>query len=214
MKKVHVWMAAAAVTAVVGLVYAANSGAAGSNGGAEVVAKVTLARPTCLVVTAGESGDVKDVVAKIAAAIKKGDKAEARKLAETYAKKADSVEDAMDLFKKKDKDGIGFGSGPKETDGIEVKIREVARDGAKTYAKDAKLYEAMGYNAAAIGMIADVMTPKKDIGQKTVKGWKAAIADQQEAAFALAKAKSAGDVKTAATKLNNACIACHAEWRK
>ncbi len=190
MKKVHVWMTAAAVAAVLGLVYAATSGAA------------------------GEGGDVKEVVAKIATAIKKGDKDGARKLAETYAKKADSVEDAMDLFKKKDKDGIGFGSGPKETDGIEVKIREVARDGAKNYAKDAARYEAMGYNAAAIGMIADVMTPKKDIGQKTVKGWKMAIADQQEAALALAKAKSAGDVKTAATKLNNACIACHAEWRK
>src|SRR5882724_8472803 len=100
------------------------------------------------------------------------------KMAETYAKKADSVEDAMDLFKKKDKGGIGFGSGPKETDGIGVKIREVARDTPKNYAKDAARYEAMGYNAAAIGMIADVMTPKKDIGQKTVKGWKAAIADQ------------------------------------
>ena len=42
----------------------------------------------------------------------------------SVAKKADSVEDAMDLFKKKDKGGIGFGSGPKETDGIEVKIHE------------------------------------------------------------------------------------------
>jgi hypothetical protein len=189
MKKVHVWMAAAAVAAMLGLIMVAGLGAQGGD-------------------------PVEVVVDKIATALKKGDKDGARKLAEAFAKKADSVEEAMDLFKKKDKGGIGFGSGPKETDGIEVKIREVARDVPKNYAKDAKLYEAMGYNAAAIGLIAEVMTPKKDIGQKTVKGWKTAIADQQEAAFALAKAKSGGEVKTAATKLNNACIACHAEWRK
>jgi len=190
MNKLHVWMTAAVLTAVLALAYAANPGAA------------------------GDGAEAKDVVAKIAAAIKAGDKDGARKMAEGYAKKAETVEDAMDLFKKKDKGGIGFGPGtPKELDGIEVKIREVARDAPKNFAKDAANFEALGYNAAAIGLIADVMTPKKNSGKKTVKGWTTSVTDMQAAAVELAKAKGAADVKSAATKLNNACIACHAEWR-
>ena len=189
MKKLHLWMAGATLAAILGLVYAAGPGSAGDN--ADVIATVK----------------------KIAAAIKKGDKEEARKLAEAYAKKADSIEEVMDLFKKKDKGGMGFGAPPKEKDGIEVKIREVARDVPSDYTKNAAKYEEMGYNTAAIGLIGEILTPKKDSGKKTVKGWKTANADMQEAALALAKAKGAAGVKTAATKLNNACIACHGEWR-
>jgi hypothetical protein len=190
MKKQHLWMAGAMLAAVLGLVYATGPGSAGDN--ADVIATVK----------------------KIAAAIKSGDKSGARTMAEAYAKKADSVEDVMDLFKKKDKGGMGFGAPPKEKDGIEIRIRDVARDVPTDYAKNAAKYEEMGYNTAAIGLIGEIMTPKKDKGKSTVKGWKTANADMQVAAIALAKAKSAGDVKSAATKLNNACIACHGEWRQ
>jgi hypothetical protein len=190
MKRLHLWMAGAALAAMGGLAYVAGPGAAG--GDEEVVG----------------------VVKKIAAAIKKGDKAGARKVAEAYAKKADSVEDAMDLFKRKDKGGIGFGAPPKEKDGIELRIRDSARDVPTDYAKNAARYEEMAYNAAAIGLIGEIMTPKKDKGKSTVTGWKTANADMQASALALAKAKGAADVKTAATKLNNACIACHGEWRQ
>jgi hypothetical protein len=189
MKKLHLWMMGAMLAAVLGLVYAAGPGAAGDS--AEVVATVK----------------------KIAAAIKKGDKEGARKMAETYAKKADSVEEVMDLFKRKDKGGLGFGAPPKEKDGIELRIRDSARDVPSDFAKNAAKYEEMGYHTAAIGLIGEIMTPKKDKGKSTVKGWKTANADMQEAALALAKAKGAANVKSAATKLNNACIACHGEWR-
>jgi hypothetical protein len=191
MKKRHLWMTGAVLAAILGLVYAASPGSAGDDN-KELIA----------------------MVKKIAAAIKSGDKSGARAMAEAYAKKADSIEDVMDLFKKKDKGGIGFGAPPKETDGIEVKIREVARDVPKDYTKNAARYEEMGYNTAAIGLIGEIMTPKKDVGTKTIKGWKTANADMQEAAIGLAKAKGAAEVKTAASKLNNACIACHAEHRK
>jgi hypothetical protein len=186
MKKAQMWTTAAAVAAILGLVYVAGPGAA---------------QPGA------------DDITKIAAAIKSGDKEGAKKLAAAYAKKAETVEEAMDLFKRKDKDGIGFGAGPKETDGIEAKIRDVARDAPKDYAKNAALYEKMAYNAAAIGMIAEELAPKGDKGMKTRKAWLNAVTDMQAGAASLAKAKSAADVKTAATKMNNACTACHSVFR-
>ena len=68
----------------------------------------------------------------------------------------------------------------------------------------------------AIGLIAAAKTPKTDKGKATVKGWMQANAEMLEGAQALAKAaqaNGAADVKTAATKLNNACNACHSEHR-
>jgi cytochrome c556 len=35
----------------------------------------------------------------------------------------------------------------------------------------------------------------------------------QDGGQALAKAKGAADIKTAATKVNTACNSCHSEWR-
>src|SRR5262249_4010449 len=103
MRKVWMGLMAAVLAVGFGLAYAANSGAAGGD-------------------------DAGPIIDKIAAALKSGDKAGAKKMAEDYKKKAESVEDAMDMFKKKDKGGFGFAPGtPKELDGIEVKIREVAR---------------------------------------------------------------------------------------
>ncbi len=189
MNKVRVWTAAAMVTAVVALVYAAGTGSAGDN--KEIVAAVD----------------------KIAAAVKKGDMAEARKLAEG-AKKYD-LEDVMDLFKPVKKGGRGW-TGAKPTDGIELKIREVARDGDKSFAKNAPIYEEIANISAAITIIAEAKAPEKDMGKKIKKNWIQWSQDVQEGAQALAKAaksKAGADGKMAMTRMNNACNACHSDFR-
>jgi hypothetical protein len=189
MTNVRVWMAAAMVTAVIGLIYAAGPSSAGDN------------------------KEVVDAVDKIAAAIKSGDMDTAKKLA-AGAKKFD-LEDVMDLFKPVKKGGKGW-KGAKPTDGIELKIRELARDGEKSVAKNAAMLEEISYTTAAIALIADAKTPEKDQGKKLRKNWQQWAQDVVDGTQGLAKAaksKAAADVKTAATKMNNACNACHSDFR-
>jgi hypothetical protein len=182
MKKVCVWMVAASLAAILGVVQAGAPEAAGE-------------------------------VDKIVDALKAGDKAKAKKLAAAYAKKAETVEDAMDLFKRKDKGGYGFGAGPKELDGIEAKLRDIANNGAKDYSKNPALYEKMAYRAAAIGLVAEALPPSSDKGMKTKKAWANAVTEMLTAAEALSKAKNEKDAKATATKLNNSCTACHSVFR-
>jgi hypothetical protein len=192
MKQVRVLIAVATLAAIVGLVFTAGSGA----------------QP---------DAKNKEVIEKMVDAVAKGDLDTGRKLAKDLFKKNSDLEElaAMDLFKKKDKGGWGFGAGPKETDGIEVKLREIARDGITPASakKDAKLYELMAQRIIAINLVAEAYTPAKDKGMAKVKNWTQYAKDMQEGAQALAKAKGAEEIKKAATKVNNACIACHSEWR-
>ena len=182
--------AAAAVLAVAGLVYAAG---------------------------AGEGGGLKGDVRKIAAALKKGDKAGAEMQAKATAKKVEELADLMHLFKLRTKQGLGVGekAGPKN-DGIEAKLREIGRDAPTGIAKDAAGLEQMGYDTAAIGLITEVMAPAKDQGKKLRKDWIEWSKDMQESSLALAKAakaQGAQDVKAAAVKVNNSCNACHSVYR-
>src|ERR1043166_4338073 len=192
MKQVRVLIAVATLAAIVGLVFTAGSGA----------------QP---------DAKNKEDIEKMVDAVAKGDLDTGRKLAKDLFKKNSDLEElaAMDLFKKKDKGGWGFGAGPKETDGIEVKLREIARDGITPASakKDAKLYELMAHRIIAINLAAEANTPAQDKGMAKVKNWTQYAKDMQEGAQALAKAKGAEEIKKAATKVNNACIACHSEWR-
>jgi hypothetical protein len=191
------WTAIAAVAAALALVYAAGRGVAGDGKG------------------------MRGEVEKIAAALKKGDMDSAKSMAEAVGKsvKADSrddkLEELMDLYKPKKKGGIAW-TGAKDTDGIELKVREVARDGPKNIAKDAAVMEEVAYTTAAIGLITEAMPPATDSAKKTKKNWLDFSKQVHEGAVALAKAaqsKSAAEIKTATTKVNNACNACHADFR-
>ena len=197
MKKVRVLFAAATLAVIAGLLFTAGTGA----------------QP---------DAKVKAEVEKIVDAVTKGDFDGGRKTAEALAKTKggdplEALEElgAMDLFKKKDKGGWGFGSGPKETDGIEVKLREVARDGVSpaNAKKDAKLFELMANRIAAVNLVAEALSPKKDKGQAKVKNYHQYTQDMLEGAKSLAKAKGAEEIKKAVTKINNSCNSCHSEWR-
>ncbi len=185
MSKVRVWTAVAAVAAGLGLVYAG----IGTAGGGK-----------------GANADVE----KIAAALKKGDTASAKTMAAAVAKKYE-LEDVMSAFKVKKKSGLAW-PGAKDNEGIELKIRGLARD----QTKDFKHLEDIAYTTLAVGLIAEAKTPEKDSGKKLKKNWTQYVHDMQEGAQALAKAagdKSAAEVKTAATKVNNSCNACHSDFR-
>jgi len=105
---------------------------------------------------AQESESVDMVVQKIADALKKGDKDTANKLAAAYRKQAESVEDVMDLFKFRP---IKFRP-RRPFDGIEVKIREAARDGDKDFVKNAPKWEELAFKTAALAWLPST-SPRK-----------------------------------------------------
>jgi ribosomal protein S20 len=161
---------------------------------------------------AGENKELVASVKSIAAAIKKGDKAGAEKLTEAAAKKADETEIVMDMFKIKKKGGIGVG--PKETDGIDVMLRGISRDGPKDVAKNAEMYEEMAYHTAALAHITAKVP--NDKGKKDLKTWNKYCEEMAKGSTDLAKAavaKAAQDVKTAATQVYAACNNCHSKFK-
>jgi hypothetical protein len=160
--------------------------------------------------------DLKDSVLKIAAAVKKGDTSDADKQAAALAKKVEDLADAMDLFKKRDKGGIGVGSkaGVAVPDGIESKVQNLSKEApsATTLKKEGEALEEMGYAIAALGMVAKGKPAPKTKG-KDWSGWCDDIIDGGKKLSAAAKSQNAADLKTIAGKINNACNACHSAYR-
>lgn len=182
-----------------------------------MIAGVTLVAVFALVSLTGPSyaqggKDLKSSVAKVADAIKKGDKDGAAKLAKDAAKGIEDIGDLMHLFKPRNKGGLGVGSKPGPNtakDGIEFMIREYARD---VPAKPVAGLEDTGYVIAALAEISAAKGWDKDQGKKTKKNWATWNADMRAAGleFAKAGATNAGaQIKAAATKVNNTCVTCH-----
>jgi len=151
------------------------------------------------------------------------DPAELHKKAEEYAKNLDSLEDVMNLMKKRMKDGTGgVGFGPKPTggqdDGIEVRIQNMAKKSpsAAQLKKDKADLLQMINRTSAIAEIARARTPKKKEGDKDPKDWKEYSERMVKEARELAKAIEAADppaVKKAAANLNSSCTECHGKFR-
>lgn len=168
---------------------------------------------------AGEGKEINDAVAKIAAAIKKGDAAAAKADAEKLAKKIEAIEDVMNALKPRKKGGIGVGKpGDVVPDGIELKLITLGRDAPSpaVLAKEAAHLEEMAYVLAAVADVTAAKAPTADKGKKTKKDWNTWSVEMREASIALAKAsnaKGAQDVKAAAAKVNAACNSCHSVFR-
>lgn len=173
---------------------------------------------------AGEGVDkaVAAEFSKLGDAIKKGDKAEEKKLATKIVgmKQLEDYSDLMHLFKPRGKGGLGWGpkagSNP-ASDGLEKKIQDWAKNGPK--AND--VADANNEDAAAwlIGM-ADVIKTKGWTGGmgggKTKKAWDEFAEQNRTAAAAFAKAvasKNAANIKSAANELNNSCLNCHSKFK-
>jgi cytochrome c556 len=156
-------------------------------------------------------------IRKIADAIKSGDKSAAEDLAKKTAKKAEELGDIMHLFKLRNKGGLGIGATPlAKSDGIETRLRDIARDAPSNMSKDGPLLEQMGYDTAAISLVTKAMAPK-DMGKKKSSDFKKWSDDMYETSVTLAKAAKAGgaqDVKGAAAKVNASCNSCHSIFRE
>jgi hypothetical protein len=161
-------------------------------------------------------GGPKDNVLKIAEAVKKGNASDADKQAAAFSKKVEDLADVMDLFKKRDKGGIGVGAkaGVAVPDGVEAKIQNLSKEApsATTLKKESEALEDMGYVIAAVGMVTKGKPPAKTKG-KDWSGWCDEIIEGGKKLSAAAKGSNAADLKTIAGKINNACNACHSAYR-
>jgi Cytochrome C' len=164
-------------------------------------------------------GEIRGEILKLADAIEKGDDA-TQGHANEIAKKTE-LEDVMDLFRLRAKKGLGVGDRPGAVtpDGIEALImnlgkRELRKDQLAAESKD---LARAAYVTAAIAEIAENKCPvERKQGEKDPKSWRSWAKDMRKNALELAKAsqsRNAKAVKTAATKVNSSCNACHAVFR-
>ena len=115
--------------------------------------------------------------------------------------------------------GIGpktFGTN-KAKDGIEIMLRDLARDVPSNIAKLADALETTGYYIAAISELSAAKGWAKDSGKKTKKAWNEYSEEMTNLGIAFAKAangKGAQQIKTAAAKLNENCNRCHSIFKE
>jgi cytochrome c556 len=170
----------------------------------------------CVVATAVNAADddakaARDAVMKIAGMVEKGKMADAKK--EGAGVKSD-LEDIMNLMlprKGADKGGIGVGDKPGAIvpDGIEKKLQDLEKNAPK--ADEAKALEKSAYIILAIAAASENKIPKGKKGP-----WKKYSADFEKTAQGFLEATKKGDAKgiqAAAKTLNNACIACHNDFK-
>ena len=157
-----------------------------------------------------------DKVLKLAAAIKAGNKAEIATLTKALAKM--DHDEVMEVLKPRSKGGLGFGRAPGKftPDGIELKLQVIGRDApsAAALTKEGEALDEAAYILAALGEVMAVKGPPLDKkGQK--KDWAAWSQELKETGENLAKAakKGGAEVKSAASKINSNCAACHAVFK-
>ncbi len=167
--------------------------------------------------SAGEAAGLKDGVLKIAASVQKGDTAAAQSQAAVLAKKVEDLADLMELFKKRDKGGIGVGlkKGVVVPDGIEIKLVKMGRDAPSTSeaTKEAEALQHMGAVVAAMAYVTKSKPPAK-VKAKEWNGWCDDLAASGMKLSAAAKDHAPADLKAAASKINATCNACHSVYRK
>jgi soluble cytochrome b562 len=179
-------------------------------------------------VRAADEKDLKDNLEKVVktAADKPGD---VEKAGADFAKANkidnDSIKDVMDYLGKRDpsdKKAVGWGVGKSpgeiKPDGIELKLREMAKK-APTKTQMEKEKDALielANRTAAVGSIALASPPKKKLPGKDPAEWKKWSEDMVKSSEEFKKAVQGGDLKTikaAATKLNSSCVDCHGSFR-
>lgn len=171
-----------------------------------------------------QGDDLKKTVREIAGQLQKAeqDKKDTKAVKELAAKTGKSLKetiDLMDLFRLRDKGGLGVGVKPGPTparDGIEAMIRELARNVPPAALKDIPALEEMGYTIAAMGLMVDAKGPPATADAKGKKLWHEYAHDTETTGIAFAKAvasKNPATIKLAATKVNIACGGCHAFFR-
>ncbi len=188
--------------------------------------------------TGGHAADEKDLKAALDKLVKTAtetDKPEdVQKAGAEFAKanKIDNenIKDVMDFLGKRDvtdKKAVGWGIGKTpgdiKPDGIELKLRELAKVKlSKTQLeKDQDALVEMANRIAAVGSVGLASPPKKVPG-KDPKDWKQWSEEMISSSRDFAKVvqsketdpkKKADAIKDAAAKLNSSCVNCHGTFR-
>jgi hypothetical protein len=164
-----------------------------------------------------ETKSAQEAIKKVAALLAKGDQAQAHQAAAEAAKKYD-LDVIMDVFKARDKKGVGIGPKPKvyKPDGIEAQFINMEKRAPAP--KDAPAFAEAAYLTAAVAeIIVDKCPVQKKEKDKDPKEWKQWSRDMRQSALQLATALKANDrnaVKKAAKELNNSCTNCHGPFRQ
>ena len=164
---------------------------------------------------AGKTIDL--VVIDIAREIKKGNQADAKKIACDDAKKLAKISDLMQLFKTRSKGGLG--AGPTELanpsrDGIDAMIRELARAVPTGIGAQADSLEEMGYWISSMGEYSKAAVAKAPMNGKkrNPKAWLDLSEEMRDVGVEFAKAaatKNAKQIQDAAAKVKSNCSRCH-----
>src|SRR5262249_4715503 len=132
-----------------------------------------------------------------------------------------SLEDMMTIFKLRKSKGLGVGDGKSKelADGIESLIGNLEKRVPAKKVLDEKnddIARAAYISAAMAEIIKDRCPVKKKTGDKDPADWKKWSYDMYKSSLELAaavKAKNTADIKAAAKKLNNSCLACHGPFK-
>lgn len=171
--------------------------------------------------TAGEK-DLRPTVAKIADALKKGDKVGAKKLAAAAVmdqELAGKLENIMHMFRPRAKKGMGFGPKPiliEEKDGIDLGLRFIKAEGADDLVKHSGDIETTGYWIAAIAELSNAKGWDDVMDKRTKAGWKKLTDEMGGLGIAFAEAgasKNAVKIRAAAIKTYDCCSRCHDIYR-
>jgi hypothetical protein len=180
------------------------------------------------VLTAGKSNQVtvtlrqatpKDIVLDLADEIKRGNHVKVTAMAKARAKDFEELLDVEDLYRRRNKDGMGWGSTPGPNgaqDGLEPKLFALSRAVPANFVQDAKNNEEAALWIQALAELVAVKPDFKPMGKKTLADWEKKAAALRTEADAFAKAVAAQNVlaiRTSAQGVVNACTNCHIIYR-
>jgi hypothetical protein len=162
-------------------------------------------------VTVGNRTDAADKagIQKIADLVKAGKMDEAKAAAKKYAAANMDVEELMTAFKPGKKGGM-------TEVGVQAKMISFGRDAASPAALGKADLQDMGAIVVAVGLVTDAL-PAPKTNKATPADWSKWAKELTENGGKLhtaIKSKTPADVKTYATKINNACNACHSAFNQ
>jgi hypothetical protein len=187
---------------------------------------------------AKQLGDARGSAIQLANVLKKGDLAEAKKLAAELPKgqsnaKADNVNwggllepaDLMDHLNIKSKGGDGIhpdlhANARYKTvlNGVEMKIGELAKKelAEAVLKKEAKELELLGYRCAVVGELTYNYAPTAKADKKDPQEWRKLSLQMRDQSVSLAQAAKkldAAGVLKASSDLNSTCTQCHSVFK-
>jgi hypothetical protein len=189
-----------------------------------VLGAVVLALGMALLTRGGLAADKKKVRANTvkAAELLEGKEEEKAKKEMAGMPKDATVDEIMSILKLRKNEGIGVGAKPISgvADGIESLIANLEKRVPTpkiVEESNADLARAAYISAAVAELIKERCPIKKKKGNQDPEDWKKWSDDMYKESLELAeaiKSKKPADIKAAAKKLNNTCLACHSPFKK